>query len=631
VLSVKIYIEGHRNDLESVAADAEILLKIGQQHGMDFYVAISRAYLSWVRGRLCDARSGADELRSTLNAYAGQGNRLGVPYFLGCLAELEAAAGDNERALALIDEGLAMADEGGQQVWDAFLHRLRGDILLKRDPANTASAEEAYQAAIAIAKRQGARSYELLASLSLANLNQSTARPVDAHAILAPALEGFSPTSEMPEIAEALALLVTLAKTEEVKAAIAQRERRLRLQTAYSHALMWGKGFAADETKAAFDRAAQLAANSANFLERFAAARGQWIYAHVRGEHGSASELASAFLRQAEEAGSVTEAVVARRDLALTSYFLGDFVEARTHCERALAACGPQQEKEAKERYGNHTGPSATACLALTSWQLGEVERARELIEAANRRATELGHFPSMAVALQFKSFLEILRGDAAAALRAAEALEALAQEHGMAFLRARAKLFSGWARGRMHDPAAGAAEVRQALTALTEHGRKQDDTPFHHALLAELEAETLGPERALAHIDEALALCDQSRFCVSHLHRLRGNLLVKRDPANPASAEDAYRTAIATAKEQGARSYELLASLSLAKLYQSTARPAEARAVLAPALEGFSPTPEMPEIAEAQALLESLTHGGERAIASKDQATRADRGWPRQ
>jgi predicted ATPase len=91
------------------------------------------------------------------------------------------------------------------------------------------------------------------------------------------------------------------------------------------------------------------------------------------------------------------------------------------------------------------------------------------------------------------------------------------------------------------------------------------------------------------------------------YLHRLRGDILLKRDPADPAPAEDAYRTALAIAKQQGARTYELLASLSLAKLYQSTGRPADAHAVLAPALEGFSPTPEMPEIAEAQALLAAL------------------------
>jgi hypothetical protein len=71
--------------------------------------------------------------------------------------------------------------------------------------------------------------------------------------------------------------------------------------------------------------------------------------------------------------------------------------------------------------------------------------------------------------------------------------------------------------------------------------------------------------------------------------------------------AEDGYRTAIAVAKEQTARSYELIASLALAKLYRSTGRLVEAHDVLAPALAGFAPTPEMPEIEEAQALVNAL------------------------
>ena len=77
--------------------------------------------------------------------------------------------------------------------------------------------------------------------------------------------------------------------------------------------------------------------------------------------------------------------------------------------------------------------------------------------------------------------------------------------------------------------------------------------------------------------------------------------------PAAP--AEEAFRTAVAVAKQQSTRSFELRAALSLAKLYQSTRRPADAHAVLAPALEGFSPTPEMPEIAEARALLGELSN----------------------
>ena len=123
------------------------------------------------------------------------------------LAEFEAQAGDPDRGLALVDEALAAAAGFGLSRVRSRLYRARGDILLKRDPANPAPAEEAFKTAIAIAKEQGARSFELRAALSLAKLYQSTARPVEAHAVLAPALEGFAPTPEMPEIAEAQALL----------------------------------------------------------------------------------------------------------------------------------------------------------------------------------------------------------------------------------------------------------------------------------------------------------------------------------------------------------------------------------------------------------------------------------------
>ena len=403
-------------------------------------------------------------------------------------------------------------------------------------------------------------------------------------------------------------MLAALAETDEVKAEAAQRQRRVHLQTAYGQAVMWSKGFAAEETKAAFARAAELAAKSDDFSERFAAAHGQWTMARVRGELRSARELTSAFLREAEEAGRVTEAGVARRGLALISYLHGDFVEARTHCERALAISDPEHEEEARERYGEYTGTVATACLALTTWHLGEIERARELIEIANRRATELGHPPSMAGQLFQKCELEILRGDAAAALSAAEGLEALSREHGLALFRLWAELFTAWARGRLYDPAAAAAELRRALVTLTDQGQMLA-APLFYALLAELEAETFGAERALAHIDEALALASETgeHWSDALLHRLRGDILLKRDPSKSAPAEEAYQTAITIAKEQGARSYELLASLCLAKLYQSTDRPADAHSILAPALEGFSPTPEMPEIAEAQALVAAL------------------------
>ena len=123
------------------------------------------------------------------------------------LAEAEAAAGDPDRAVEILDEALATVDRTGYRAFEADLHRVRGEILLKCDAANLAPAEDAFQPPSR--SRSGRpRAVSNCARLSsLAKLYQSTARLADAHAVLAPALEGFSPTAEMPEIAQAQALL----------------------------------------------------------------------------------------------------------------------------------------------------------------------------------------------------------------------------------------------------------------------------------------------------------------------------------------------------------------------------------------------------------------------------------------
>jgi predicted ATPase len=183
---------------------------------MALYLALGELYSNWARAWLGDRESGVMRLREALAAYLDQGNKLFVPLFQGLLAELEAKGNDADGALHRIDEALALANDTGERWTDAMVHRIRGEMLLKRDPAHPAPAEEAYQTAIAIAKQQGARSYELLGSLSFAKLYQSTARPVQAHAVLAPALEGFSPTAEMPEIAEAHTLLAAIDEPPKV-------------------------------------------------------------------------------------------------------------------------------------------------------------------------------------------------------------------------------------------------------------------------------------------------------------------------------------------------------------------------------------------------------------------------------
>jgi predicted ATPase len=155
------------------------------------------------------------------------------------LANVEARADDVDRALAVLDEALATCERTGYRAFEAELHRARGEVLLKRDRAHSAGpAEEAFQSAIAVAREQGTHSFELRAALSLAKLWQSTDRLADAHDVLAPALEGFTPTPEMPEIAEAQTLLAALAEMDQVETHEAQRQQRLRLHLSYGNALI---------------------------------------------------------------------------------------------------------------------------------------------------------------------------------------------------------------------------------------------------------------------------------------------------------------------------------------------------------------------------------------------------------
>src|SRR6516162_866592 len=131
------------------------------------------------------------------------------------------------------------------------MHRIRAEILLKRDPADTAAAEQSLQAAIAIAQSQKARSFELRAALSLAKLYRAANRDADAHIALAPAVEGFPPTQQFRELTEAQALLATLSESDAVKSTAALSQHRLRLQTSLGNALIWAKGYHAPETAAA--------------------------------------------------------------------------------------------------------------------------------------------------------------------------------------------------------------------------------------------------------------------------------------------------------------------------------------------------------------------------------------------
>jgi predicted ATPase len=396
--------------------------------------------------------------------------------------------------------------------------------------------------------------------------------------------------------------------TSAAATACASVHQRLKLQTNLGRALLWSRGFGADEPKAAFIRARELAAATDNPTERFSIYYGLWLGNLVRGELMFAREMAETFLREAERGARTTERGFGHRLLGFTCLFQGDLIEAQSNLVEALRIYDPERDREVRFRFGLDAGPTARALLAITRWQLGEVGPARTLVEEAAAHAVEIGHVPTLVNVHVFKAHFEVVRGDAGAARRDAEIIVKLSQENALTLYAAWGALKSAWARARLDGRETGATELRQSLAAYTDQGNKLY-VSFYQGLLAEIEAQG-DAEAALTQIGEALALARETgeHWSDPFLHRLRGEILLKRDPANTAPAEDAFLAAIAIAQQQKARSFELCAALDLARLYNSTSRSADAHALLASALKGFSPTPEFPEIAEAQTLLGALT-----------------------
>jgi predicted ATPase len=598
--------EALRGDRQRASPVAKAVLDLARERAMPIWESAGRLLNGWANWLVGDQRMELAEMRRGIERWCELAQAWHRPYFGALLSEAEADAGNVDIAVTEVDRLLAEASSTGQHWSDAELHRIRGELLIKRDPANTAPAEEAFVTAIAVAREQKARSFELRAALALAKLHQSTGRPAEAHAALAPAFEGFLATPEFPEIEEAQNLLAALAQNDEVKKEIALRQRRFRLQTAYSNALLHGRGMSPPETTAAFAKARELAASIEDPVERFSAYYGLWVGPFIRGNLAQMREVAEAFMRDAERSPALPEAGIAHRLLGTTCWYTGDYAGARLHLDEALARYDHARDLHLTSSFAYDQGAVAEFYLGMTLYALGEIDRGACLVEDSLGLALQGGHIPTVALTRHYMIVFAAVRRDLDRATPHAQALLDLGLTHGLPSWHGFAKFTLAWALRR--DNPQALVEMRAALTLQREMDFRVEQ-PLFGTLLAEAEAAAGERDAALATVVEQLAAIEQTgeRWFAAEVHRARGEILLNRNPGNTAPTEEAFHTATAIAREQKAKSFELRAALSLAKLYQSGSRPLEAHAILASALEGFSPTPEFPEIAEARALLAAL------------------------
>jgi predicted ATPase len=401
-----------------------------------------------------------------------------------------------------------------------------------------------------------------------------------------------------------LAVLQTLPETAE------RIQRELLLETTLGPALMITKGFAAPEVEHAYARARALCQRVGETPQLFAVLRGLWQFYNGRGEYQTARELGEQCLHLAQQGHDTARLLEAHHTLWTTRLLLGELPLAHTHLEQGMALYDPQQHRALAFLYGHDPGVCCRSVAALVLWLLGYPDQALGQQQAAHILAQEVAHPPSLAFTRMLAAIAHQLRREAHAAHEQAEALVALATEQEFALFLAIGGILRGAALTTSGPGQRGEqiSQLRQGLATVRETGTALWE-PYFLALLAESYGQEGQVEAGLATLSEALAAVHATgeRWGEAELYRLRGELLLLPPYRDTHQAETCFQEALIRARQHQAKSWELRAVVSLARLWRQQGKLDEARALLTPIYgwftEGFATT----DLQEASVLLKAL------------------------
>jgi predicted ATPase len=362
--------------------------------------------------------------------------------------------------------------------------------------------------------------------------------------VLAPAVDGFPPTQQFPELTEAQALLAALSESDAVKNAAALRQQRLQLQISLGNALIWAKGYPASETSAAFARARELASRAEDASERFSAYYGLWVGHMNRCEPAPIREIAELFLREATARPDCPEAFVAHRISGSTRLYFGDFAGAHDHFQKTIELYDPARHADFANRFGTDPRAHAETYDAVALWVLGRIDEALRLADRALADAESAAHAPTMGQVLNFAARLGLVRCNPEAVATYGRALADIVSRYDLpASWAGFAVFFQGWAKRSDSAEESRLAEMRRGLAIAREQGNIfLLSSP--EAALAEAEAGAGETDAGLRRLDDALAELERTEqhWYEAEMHRIRAEILLKRDPANSLSTSG-FRT----------------------------------------------------------------------------------------
>ncbi|CAG9185027.1 hypothetical protein LMG23994_05583 [Cupriavidus pinatubonensis] len=377
------------------------------------------------------------------------------------------------------------------------------------------------------------------------------------------------------------------------------------------------RSHAAPEVEATYTRALALCEQDKGTQESFSAQCGLWSFYLVRGRFDEGRALAERILRFAQETQDVEQLFEAHRILATTVYRLGEFELGRAEVEQALALQSPTRLQSSYShvfRYTQNTAVHLRSVWGRILWFLGFPDKAREHCDEALVIARQASDPFALALALIYAAELCGRRREMRLAQEFADAAVTLSTEQGFPLYMGWGMVLRGWALAKEGRHEEGIAQMREGLSTYEATGAILE-RPTFLGLLADAYGHAGQSEAGLQMLCEALARVEANseRFDEPTLHRLEGELILVSSgdevsfSAKAVEAETCLQKALTIAHQQGAKSTELRAALSLAKLWRRLGKTTVAEAMLAGIYDSFTEGFDTADLQEAKALLQDM------------------------
>lgn len=400
----------------------------------------------------------------------------------------------------------------------------------------------------------------------------------------------------------------------------ASRERsgqELGLQIVLAFSLAVNKGYGSPETGKSFSRAREICQQIGATHLIIPTLWGEVAYHAIRAELATARELSEELLNRAQSCQDPMMLVGPHFASGFIAFYLGDYVLSHEHLEQSMAAHNPDQNLAYRKLYSMDPGIWSWGHTIGTLWALGYRDQSRRRIEEALNLAEKASDARAIVYVLVFAAFHYRSCGEPEKVRELAEKCNALCDEHGISHEKEAIDVADGWALAQLGRVEEGIALIRESLASHNARGSMISSSNYL-AVLADSCTRAGRFEEASEALTKGFDFvnANNERQCEAELYRLKGELLLAQAADNenlpadstPLDAEACFHRAIEIARGQRAKSWELLAALSLARLLQKQGKRILAREMLEEIYAWFTEGFNTSDMKEARALIEELS-----------------------